>query len=336
MGRRVYIAEDRAGRPNDYSTGETRQPRASAEDCPFCYGHEQQTPQALHEVYDADGHWTVRVVPNKYPAVKLDASLPESSASDSSLRSRHPSLGSHEVIIESPRHLYDVTEMSQDEFAHVLRVYRDRVRFWSEDRQIQHTLIFKNVGPAAGASLEHAHSQLLALPYVPPAVQEEVRGAKDFYTDQGKCVFCQLIEEEIREGVRLIAEEEPFVVLSAYAARQPYETWILPKSHQADFSQISTDEMHVLAGIIQRLIAALQVELSALSYNMVLHTAPFQEECSHFFHWHLELIPRSTRLAGLEWGSGVHINPLSPERAAATLRESASFQNCRSQALRIQ
>ena len=336
VGRRVYIAEDRAGRPNDYSAGNSKKSHASSESCPFCYGHEEQTPEALHEVYDANGHWTVRVVPNKYPAVKLDASMPNSLESDSSLEARQAPIGSHEVIIESPRHLHDVTEMAQDEFAKVLQVYRDRIRAWSEDSQIQHVLIFKNVGPAAGASLEHAHSQLLALPYVPPVVQEELRGAKDYFTEHGKCVFSQLIEEEIREGVRLISDEGPFVAISAYAGRQPYETWILPKAQEADFSRISAEQMHVLAGLIQRLIATLQVELPVLSYNLVLHTAPFQQECSHFYHWHLELIPRSTQLAGLEWGTGVHINPLSPERAAATLRESASFKNCRSQALRIQ
>ncbi len=321
VGRKVLIAENRAGRPNDFESAE-KAPPSDASACPFCAGHEQETPGSLLEFPDDRGNWRVRVIPNKYPAVST-AAPKAGPAIGSPLFSSQPACGTHEVIIESPRHIRDISELSREELAEVLIVYRARFQHWSNQKHIQHATLFKNVGYAAGASLEHAHSQLVALPFVPEAIENEMQAAKHFYDREGTCVFCSLLEEELRQGERLVAEEGPFVALCAYAGRQPFETWILPTSHASHFEQLSEDDTLPLASLLQQVVCRLQSQLKPLSYNLILHTAPFGDQIPDSYHWHLEVIPRSAQLAGLEWGAGVHINPLSPERAAKLLRDAS-------------
>ncbi len=322
MGRRVLIAEDRAGRPNDFESAQAIQP-IDTSSCPFCAGHEQETPSSLWEVADESGGWQVRVIPNLYPAVSPDCSHVKEENSFQALSSQ-PAYGAHEVIIESPRHIRDITELTLDELAGVLLVYRDRLRHWSTDATMQHATLFKNVGFAAGASLEHAHSQLVTLPFVPEVIAREMQGAKQFYDREGTCVFCRLLQEELEQGERLVSEEGPFVAFCAYAGRQPFETWLLPTSHASHFEQLSDNETHSLASLLQQVVRRLQTQLKSLSYNIILHTTPFSEQESSFYHWHLEIIPRTAQLAGFEWGTGVHINSLSPERAAKLLRDTIS------------
>lgn len=311
-GRKVYIAEDRAGRPNDFSDVQVHE--APADSCPFCAGHERATPMATAEV-PGDGSWQVRVIPNKFPAVHRRPIEVSGGA--------EAPLGVHEVIIESPRHLHDITELSTDELARVLGVYRDRLRHWSHDAGLRHATLFKNVGFAAGASLEHIHSQLLALPFVPETVEAELEGSRQHYDAHGQCVFCRLLADELRDGVRLIAQQGPYVACCAYAGRQPYETWILPTEHAAQFTDTSDADLRVLGALLQQILVRLRGQIGDLSYNLILHTLPFHSNESHLYHWHWELIPRTSQLAGLEWGSGVHVNPLSPERAALWLRDGA-------------
>ena len=324
VGRKVYIAEDRAGRPNDYAEFGTTFDQAvgkqSVADCPFCEGHEQETPPALAETLGDDGHWRVRVIPNKYPAARLDAAQLTDVAESPACGFAEPALGGHEVIIESPRHLRDVTDLSAEELATVLGVYRSRMRHWSRAGTIRHATLLKNVGFRGGASLEHVHSQLVALPFVPETVAAELEGAGCYYQEHRQCLFCQLLAEERRLGTRVVAGEGRFVALCAYAARQPFETWILPTEHAAHFHTLGDDDLLNLARLLQQLIRRLREHLSPLAYNLVLHTSPFDGKDADTYHWHWELIPRSTQLAGLELGAGVHINPLSPERAAQLLR----------------
>lgn len=321
VGRQVLIAENRAGRPNDFSEEESASDsHKSSADCPFCAGNEERTPDSILEVSDASGDWQVRVVPNKYPAVSIDQDAVPSQGSGVLESVAQPSFGAHEVIIESPRHVQDITELSSEEFARVLRVYRQRLRDWSSDERIEYVHIFKNVGVAAGASLEHVHSQLVALPDIPPAMLAELASAEYHWTKHRRNIFSQLLEEELSHRQRLVAKDESFVAFCAYAGRQPYETWILPREQQACFQDLDDDEACRLAGMLQKIVSRLQTRLSPLSYNLVLHTSPTQKDVSDFYWWHLELIPRSTQLAGFEWGTGMHINPLSPERAAESLR----------------
>ena len=330
VGRQVFIAEDRAGRPNDFLKLEQSE-RAAVDavavvGCPFCAGHEKQTLETSYAVHDARGDWQVRVVPNKFPAVTSHGEKVVTTGLPFKVQ---PAIGAQEVIIESPRHISDIIDLSLEEFTTVLLVFRDRLRHWADDRVTRHALIFKNVGYAAGASLEHAHSQVLALPFVPRTLGEELQGARRFYADHQRCVYCQLLQEEIRQGLRVVAEEGPFVALCAYAARQPYETWILPTQHAAHYGQLSEVHALSLAKLLQQLLFRLHALLPRLSYNLVLHTAPFEQNgdsapngdaVEPYYHWHWELIPRTTKLAGLEWGTGMHVNPMAPERAAAGLR----------------
>lgn len=316
----MLVAEDRAGRPNDFSGRESANVSDEpTSDCPFCVGHEDWTPESSLEVSDATGRWQVRVVPNKYPAVCLDE--PHFALSETSALGAVPQvpLGGHEVIIESPRHLQDITELTSEEFARVLRVYRQRLGDWSADERIRYVSIFKNVGKAAGASLGHMHSQLVALPQVPPVMAAELAACERHHAKLGGCIFCQLIDEELAHRQRLVVENDSFVAFCAYAGRQPYETWILPREHQASFEHLGDAAADELADLLQQLVARLHTLLTPLSYNLILHTVPFGATDADSFHWHFELVPRSTQLAGFEWGTGLHINPLSPERAAANL-----------------
>jgi len=310
VGRKVLVAEDRAGRPSDFDSTE-------ASSCPFCAGQEQRTPNSLLEIPDGQGGWRVRVIPNLYPAVSLDCDKASASPAPNS----QPAYGTHEVIVESPRHIRDITELSHEELARVLLVYRDRLRHWSKEKSIQHVTVFKNVGHAAGASLEHVHGQLVALPFVPEAIENEIREAKHFYDREAACVFCRLLQEELEQGERLVCEEGPFVAFCAYAGRQAFETWILPKQHASHFEQLADSETLSLASLLRQVVRRLQTQHKPLSYNLILHTAPFGNQTSDSYHWHLEIIPRTAQLAGLEWGAGVHINPMLPERAAKLLRE---------------
>jgi UDPglucose--hexose-1-phosphate uridylyltransferase len=310
VGRRVYVAEDRAGRPNDYVGASLQAPHPVSErldnHCYFCAGNESHTPVASATVLDGSGRWRVRVVPNKYPAVMLDQT--ESAA-----------FGAHEVIIEAPHHILDVVELAVEDLAVILAVYRDRLAHWSRDGRLKHAAIFKNSGYDAGASLEHVHSQLVALPYVPEAVQAEIDGVARFREATGRCVFCDLIERETAAGERVVMRQNGYAAICAYAPRQPYETWVLPERHAPRFEMLQDADLNDQAGVLHELLRRLQAASPAVAYNLLLHTAPYATS-NEAYHWHWELVPRLTHEAGLEWGGGVYITPLSPERAAAELR----------------
>lgn len=318
VGRRVYIAEDRAGRPSDYAAADagergdghaapTSTPAGARSvvraDCFFCAGNEWHTPVASHVVNDAEGRWLARVVPNKYPAVTLDAPTGDA-------------CGAHEVIIESPQHVLDFADLGVERLAQVLTVFRDRLRHWASDDRLRHAVVFKNSGYDAGASLEHVHSQLVALPYVPAAVQAELDSVASYRAAHGRCVFCDLIAREIAADARVALRRDGYVAVCAYAPRQPLETWILPERHQPHFED-DRDAVAAEAAMLHELLRRLDIVSPGAPYNLLLHTAPWG---GGDFHWHWELVPRLTHEAGLEWGAGVYITPLSPERAAEQLR----------------
>lgn len=311
VGRRVYVAEDRADRPSDY-VGESLRDlhsvstrRGYSGDCPFCAGHEEQTPVASAAMFDAKGDWQVRVVPNKFPAVVLDEAV-------------DAAFGAHEVIIESPRHLFDLTQLDVDQVDLALTVYRDRLRHWTTDCRLKHAIIFKNSGFAAGASLEHVHSQLVALPYVPTVIQVELDSIAKFRESHDRCLFCDLLQREIAADERVVFRQEGYMAICAYAPRQPYETWILPEQHAAHFTAIDDAQLHAQARVLLELLGRLEAVSPNVAYNLLLHTAPTKTPEAGF-HWHWEVVPRLTHEAGLEWGGGVYISPLSPERAARQL-----------------
>jgi UDPglucose--hexose-1-phosphate uridylyltransferase len=307
--RCVLIAENRGDRPNEFrgdvatSAGATSSPHAA---CPFCAGSEHETPPPVYEKLDPLGNWQVRVVPNKYPAIVPDA--PGASA------------GVHEVVIESPRHIYHSSQLTVAELADVLDAYRQRLQHWRGDGRFRYGVVFKNVGAAAGASLAHLHSQLMALHDVPPAIERELDQLERHQQSTGHCGVCARIREETDGRQRTVFDDDHFAVYCPWASLQPYETWIVPRAHRGAFEDKDdepTDDR--LARVLHSMLARIERVLPGAGYNVVIHTAAWDRPANGF-HWRLEIRPRLTTLAGLELGTGVYINQVSPERAARRLR----------------
>jgi UDPglucose--hexose-1-phosphate uridylyltransferase len=258
-------------------------------------------------VSDGAGQWQIRVVPNKYPAFRLEE--PKDGA-----------FGVHEVIIESPEHLLDVTQLGLTRLVEVVRIYRDRLQHWAAEPGLRHGLVFKNSGCDAGASLEHIHSQVTAVPYVLPTVQLELDAAARFYAAHQQCIFCDLVERELAANERIVLDRDGYLTLCPIAPRQPYEMWLLPREHQSRFDRLTDAKVDELASVLHETLCRLQAAEPGCPYNLLLHTAPFDDAHAAAYHWHWEIVPRIAHEAGLEWGGGVHICPLSPENAANRLR----------------
>jgi UDPglucose--hexose-1-phosphate uridylyltransferase len=229
-------------------------------------------------------------------------------------------VGVHEVIVETPDHGARMGSLSVAAVADILRAYQDRLLALRQDPRLEYGMVFKNHGAAAGASLEHPHSQLIALPIVPEMVQEELAGATRYHRMKKRCAWCDVVRQERRDGVRLVLDADGFLALSPFAPRVPFETWVLPGTHQAAFEDIGSEEVEGLAGLLRELMARLERLLGDPPYNWILHTAPFRAGAGGLFHWHFELMPRLTPVAGFEWGTGLFINPTPPEEAARFLR----------------
>jgi UDPglucose--hexose-1-phosphate uridylyltransferase len=320
VGRWVIIATERAKRPHDFKV-EKETPRGGF--CPFCYGNESKTPPEIHayrpgaSARDTPG-WTVRVVPNKFPALMIEGGL---SREGEGVYDRMNGVGAHEVIIETPDHSKALADLSEPEIENVLWAYRDRVLDLKKDVRFRYIMIFKNHGAAAGASLEHTHSQLIALPIVPRNVVEEMKGARDYYTYKERCVYCDIVRQDLTDGRRVVFENGDFVVLEPYAPKFPFETWVLPKAHDSSFEDCQRTEYASLANAMRTALCKLQRALDNPPYNFILHTSPFHEKDNPHYHWHFEIMPTLTKVAGFEWGSGFYINPTPPEEAAAFLRD---------------
>jgi UDPglucose--hexose-1-phosphate uridylyltransferase len=319
VGRWVIIASERARRPSDFNSEAVR---VSGQPCVFCPQNEHLTPEELRAGRpsnarpDAPG-WTWRVVPNKFPALRIEG---EVEPSGEGLFDRMNGVGAHEVIIETPDHASSLATMTDSAVADVLVACRDRVLDLKKDARLEYVLIFKNHGEAAGASLEHPHSQLIATPITPIMVTEELEGAARYYLLKERCVWCDIVQQD-RGGRRMILERGGFIALAPFAPRLPFETWILPTEHRSAFEESGFEEVHGLAGILREVLRRMRGVLNDPPYNFMLHTAPLRESNLEHFHWHLEIIPKLTKVAGFEWGSGFFINPTPPEDSAAYLRE---------------
>lgn len=318
--RWVIIATERAKRPSEFKVQhEERGPGP----CVFCEGEESKTPPEVlayrqpGTAKDSPG-WRVRAFPNKFPALQPGAA---SEWLSQGLYTAMAGKGAHEVIVETPEHDKSLEDLREAQVADVLKAWRERYLDLSSDPDHRYVLIFKNAGSAAGASLEHSHCQVIATPLVPVRVREEIEGAAAHFAKTGKCVYCQVLEHEAREGIRQVAESEHFYAFSPYASCFPFETWVVPKRHDPDFGTINDDEIKDMAHILTRTLRALAEILSRPPYNLVLHTSPCNADRCPAYHWHLEIMPRLTKIAGFEWGTGYYINPTPPEMAASSLRE---------------
>jgi UDPglucose--hexose-1-phosphate uridylyltransferase len=229
-------------------------------------------------------------------------------------------IGAHEVIIETPHHSKGLADLSDKEVEEILWAYRDRIVDLRRDIRFRYVLIFKNHGEAAGASLEHAHSQLIALPIVPRRVHDELEGAKRHYDSKERCIFCDIISQEKKDQVRVVYENEEMLVVAPWAPRSPFETWILPKGHLSNYEDCQKSEFRGLANALRVTLRKLDAALEKPPFNFILHTAPLNERGLAHYHWHIEVVPTLTKVAGFEWGSGFYINPTPPEEAAEFLR----------------
>ena len=320
-GRWVIISTDRGKRPTDF-VRESVQIKGTGF-CPFCYGNEAKTPPEVLAFgrngsgKDAPG-WSVRVIPNKFPALGIEGDIDRQGEG---LFDKMNGIGAHEVIVETPDHKMTLATLPDKAIEEVLWAYRDRMLDLKNDKRFRYILLFKNHGEAAGASLEHTHSQLIALPIVPKRVREEVDNARHYYDEKERCIFCDMIRQEVETGTRMIIQNASFVAIAPYAPRFPFETWILPKQHSSSFENQSSAIYGNLAKLLRDILARVDSVLAKPAYNFVIHTSPIGEEINDHYHWHIEMMPKLTKVAGFEWGTGFYINPTPPEEAARVLRE---------------
>ncbi len=320
-GRWVIISTDRRKRPSDFRL-ESVTPGPS-DSCPFCEGREQMTPRELlaHRNGSAPNGpgWSLRVVPNQFPVLRVEGTLDRQGEG---LFDKMNGIGAHEVIIETPRHEETLATMAEGDVEQVLWAFRERVQDLKQDRRFRYIIIFKNYGTAAGAHLDHSHSQLIALPIVPREVRDEIDGARTHYTAKERCVFCDIVRQETQERRRVIAENADMVAVAPYAPRFPFETWILPRRHQAAFEDAPRHEYAALGRLIGDVLRRMNRTLRTPPYNLLIHSAPLHEAVAgDFYHWHVEIIPTLTSVAGFEWATGFYYNPTSPEEAAQVLRD---------------
>lgn len=329
IGRWIIIATERARRPDQFGSGLQAGP--TEKPCPFCEGKESSTPPEIYAIRPkttaANGPgWELRVVPSIAPFLRIEGELDRRGKGLYDLMN---GIGAHEVVIETNQHIYNIADLSEEQISRVLTCYIDRIKDLEHDKRFKYALVFKNYGAVAGAGgIKHARSQLIATPVNPKRVKEELVGARHYYDYHERCVFCDIINHELQHKDRLILDIDGFIAISPFAARFPFEVWILPKKHSCDFTALEMTQRLDLGRMLKKVLQKLKKGLDDPPYNYVLHTAPFRRPKAGYwksidndYHWHIEIMPRLTRVAGFEWGTGFYICPLSPEEAAKYLRE---------------
>jgi UDPglucose--hexose-1-phosphate uridylyltransferase len=314
-GRWVIIASERARRPDDFAQESAAVPRNVP--CAFCAGNESMTPSEIMSVR-ANGAWKSRVVANKFPALMVEGGLEKRGEGMYDLMN---GVGAHEVIIESPRHEVSITSLSDAEVRDVLWLYKQRLLDLRNDSRLVYALVFKNVRDKAGASMEHTHSQLIATPIVPLQVEQEIRRSEEYFDYRGRCLLCDMVMQEMASGSRMVMDTPNFIAFEPFAARFPFETHVMPKRHMSHFEFTDDALLPELAKCLRTSISKIEAALNNPPYNYLIHTSPLTTRSLDHYHWHFEIIPRITRVAGFEWGSGFYINTVPPEQAASFLRE---------------
>jgi UDPglucose--hexose-1-phosphate uridylyltransferase len=321
VGRWVIISTERAQRPTDFL--HVFPPMPAPPVCPLCPGNEAQTPPEIL-AYRGNGQgpntpgWTLRVVPNKFPALQIEGDLGREGVG---LYDKMNGVGAHEVIIESADHKASLAGLPEKRLEDVFWAYRDRILDLRKDFRLRYVLIFKNHGAAAGATLEHSHSQLIALPIVPTNVANEIAACKEHYKDKERCIYCDIIRQEIGDRTRVVGENAEFLSIAPFAPRFPFEVWVLPKKHTSYFEESQKFQFEALARLFSDTLRRLDRVLGSPPFNFILHTSPLDERTGDFYHWHIEIMPKLTQVAGFEWGTGFYINPIPPEVAASFLRD---------------
>ena len=321
LGRWIIIARERGKRPTDFVV-ELEKTKGGF--CPLCPDNEKTTPDEVL-VYGREpgmgpnsSGWKLRVVPNKYPALVIEGEIDKQGEG---LYDRMNGIGAHEVVIESPNHEDRFTYLPHDQMILTFLAFQDRIRDLSRDDRFSYVMVFKNYGKAAGASLEHSHSQLVALPILPRMLVAELEGSLSYYKYKDRCVFCDIIRQETQQNIRLVCENDKFVTLTPFAPRSPFEMWIMPRRHHSSYLDQDEASLSALTEIFSETLRRLDACIPGVPYNFVLHTQPLRSQPLDHYHWHFEIVPKLTSIAGFEWGSGFYINPMPPEDTCRYLRE---------------
>jgi len=320
-GHWVALATDRALKPNDFPIAQKNMIEGNKTSfCPFCEGHESETPPEVDAFRDHDSEanvsgWKVRVFPNKFSA--FDTALDLNPHTEGIFPVMN-GVGIHEVIVETPKHDRGWQDYSEEEIYTLLQMYQRRYAAVAKDERVRYIQIYKNYGLFAGASLEHNHSQLIGFPFVPNTFE----GFSNYYQQKGHCLLCDLLQQECTNQERIVYEGEHFVLLCPYASRFAYETWLVPKTHRQHFQNLPEEEVREMAHILRMYVPHMFELLNHPSYNLMIHAGcvnPAEKADSE--HWYMEIIPRLMVQAGVEVASGVYMNPVAPECAASILRE---------------
>ncbi len=324
------IAEDRGRRPCDFIL---ERERAQLAACPFCAGNEGKTPGELFAIRPGGGPvngagWKVRVIPNKHPMLRIEGDLDKKGVG---YYDTINGIGAHEVIIETPEHDADLADLSVPEIAAVLGAYRHRLLDLRKDSRFRYILIFKNHGLEAGALVPHSHSQVLAVPVIPSVIAGKLTVCRNYYERKERCLICDLIDQECEEGRGIVRDDGDFVVYAPFAACFPFELRIAPRRHHHDFGQLDDEGLTRLGATLKDTLLRIRSVLHDPPYNLMLHSAPpmhlrlgkpgYWSSLPYDFHWHIDLVPKLTRLVGFEWGTGFFVNPIPPEDAARFLRD---------------
>jgi UDPglucose--hexose-1-phosphate uridylyltransferase len=319
----VIIAMERARRPSDFVVAPPDPSDGESAFCPFCPGNESLCPPEIMAFRDPSSpkngpDWWLRVVPNKFPALAIEGGL---NKLGHGMYDCMNGVGAHEVIIESPLHNACPATMTTKQVEDMLWAYRSRYLDLKKDPRMKFILLFRNQGRVAGASLSHPHSQLIATPVIPHDLHDEMEGARRYDQFHERCVYCDIVRQELDEGQRVVADNGHFLSFEPYASKYPFETWIIPHRHYPSFAYISPQEQTAFADILRETLLRIRLRLGNPPYNYTLHTAPCDDDQNALYHWHLEIFPRLTVAAGFEMGTGIYINVTPPEQAAACLRE---------------
>jgi len=322
IGGWVIISTERGKRPSSFKLPEKR---SNDGFCALCPGNEDKTPPEVFAFRPSGSlpntpGWDLRVVPNKFPALRIEGEL---NRRGEGIYDKMSGVGAHEVIIECPDHDKTLSSISSSDLEKVLLTYKMRINELYNDKRFKYVSIFRNQGEVAGASLAHPHSQLIALPVVPKRLKEELNGSKEYFNYKERCIYCDIIRQEKEQGIRIISENDDFLSIVPFASRFPFETWILPQRHNSSFEETPDRYYASLAEIFSGVLKRLRMTLENPPYNFMLHTSPVSEKINDYYHWHFEIIPRLTQVAGFEWGSGFYINPTTPEDAAKILKEAS-------------
>lgn len=326
VGRWVIIAVERGNRPSDFPTVE---PPSTTRECPFCPGHEGETPPEVYAERDLKGRvengpgWRVRVVSNKFPALLIEGELNRKAEG---IYDKMNGVGAHEVIIETPNHQAEFSQLPTSQIMAVVRALRARMIDLEGDSRFRYIQIFKNHGSAAGATLEHSHTQLIAVPTVPRRLTEKLQGFARHFELKERCILCDVVDQETATGQRVVTQTEHFIAIEPFAARFPYETWVLPRFHDAHFDKMKEEHIEEFSALFKETFQRINLRLGHPPYNWVLHTTPINDPSGpHPFHWHIEIMPKVTKVAGFEWGTGFYINTVPPEVAAEELRNPQNY-----------